>query len=82
MTTKLTLTIEQEVIRAAKIYAKRKGRSVSDLVETYLKDLAGKEKGSDEISPQVKRLVGAIKLSEDFDYKKELKKQILAKHSK
>ncbi len=39
MTTKLTLTIEQDVIKTAKIYAQKKGRSLSDLIENYLKTL-------------------------------------------
>ena len=82
MTTKLTLTIEDKVIKAAKTYAKKKGRSVSDLVETYLKTLAGKETVSEDLSPQVKRLVGSIKLDEGFDYKKELEKQIKLKYKR
>ncbi len=82
MTTKLTLTIEEEVIKAAKTYAKKKGRSVSDLVETYLKNLAGKSKTPDEISPEVKRLIGSVKLPGDFDYKEELAKQINARNRK
>jgi hypothetical protein len=80
MTTKLTLTIEEEVIKAAKTYAKKKGRSVSDLVETYLKNLAGKSTTSDDVSPEVKRLIGSVKLLDDFDYKEELAKQIKARH--
>lgn len=82
MTTKLTLTIEQEVIKTAKRYAQKKGRSLSDLVESYLKTLSGKENNADELSPRVKRLVGAISLPEDFDYKETLKKGIEQKHGK
>ena len=37
MNTKLTLTIEKEVIQIAKAYAKEKGQSLSELVENYLK---------------------------------------------
>ena len=33
MTTKLTLTIEQHIIEKAKVYAKSKGRSLSDIIE-------------------------------------------------
>lgn len=39
MNTKLTLTIEQAVIENAKQYAKQKNRSLSDLIESYLKAL-------------------------------------------
>ena len=82
MATKLTLTIEEEVIRAAKTYAKKKGRSVSDLVETYLKNLAGNNKTADDLSPQVKRLIGSVNLPSDFNYKDELSRQIKFKHKK
>lgn len=82
MTTKLTLTIEQEVIETAKRYAQKKGRSLSDLVESYLKTLSGKENTAEELSPKVKRLVGAIRLPDDFDYKEGLKKSIEQKHGK
>ncbi len=37
MNTKLTLTIEKTLIAKAKQYAKGKGRSLSDIVENYLK---------------------------------------------
>ena len=37
MNTKLTLTIEQSIIEKAKKYASGKGRSLSDIIENYLK---------------------------------------------
>ena len=37
MNTKLTLTIEKEVIEIAKEYAKEKGQSLSEMVENYFK---------------------------------------------
>ncbi|HEY8935887.1 MAG TPA: DUF6364 family protein [Cyclobacteriaceae bacterium] len=82
MTTKLTLTIEEKVIKTAKSYAQKKGRSLSDLVENYLKTLASKDKPSEELSPRVKRLVGSVKLPKDFDYKKALEEEIQKKHNK
>lgn len=82
MKTKLTLTIEQSVIRTAKSYAQKKGRSLSELVENYLKMLANKENQSAKLSPRVKRLVGAVKLSKDFNYKQALQEGIQKKHGK
>ncbi len=82
MTTKLTLTIEEDVIKTAKSYAQKKGRSLSDLVENYLKTLSSKEMGTDDFSPRVKRLMGAVKLPENFDYKEALKEGIAKKHGK
>lgn len=80
MTTKLTLTIEQDVIKTAKTYAHKNGRSLSELIENYLKTLVNKEKDSKEISPKVKRLVGSVKLPKNFDYKKTLEEEIIKKH--
>ncbi len=81
MTTKLTLTIEQRVIKTAKKYAQQKGRSLSGLVENYLRTLSEREQQVDEMSPRVKRLVGSIKLPEDFEYKKSLEAAVAKKYS-
>jgi uncharacterized protein (DUF3820 family) len=72
MTTKLILTIDQRVIKSAKHYAREKGRSLSDLVENYLRTLSAGEYPREDISPRVKRLVGLIMLPENFDYKTSL----------
>jgi len=82
MTTKLTLTIEEKVIKAAKSYARKNGRSVSDLVETYLKSLAGSQSSNEDLSLEVKKLIGSIKLEDNFDYKSELEKQIKSRFNK
>jgi hypothetical protein len=76
MTTKLTLTLDDKVIRRAKRYAEAKGRSVSELVESYFKsitELDGRQ--SDEITSSVKSLMGSFKAPKDFDYKKVLRDQ-------
>ncbi len=82
MTTKLTLTIEDRVIKTAKKYAQKKGRSLSGLVENYLKALASGDNSSSEMTPRVKRLRGAIKLPANFNYKSILEDSISKKHSK
>ncbi len=43
MLTKLTLTIEEEIIVQAKNYAQKKHRSVSKIVEDYLKNVSEME---------------------------------------
>ena len=74
MNTKLTLTIEQELIRKAKVYARQKNRSLSDLIENYLKILTQEEKKeySVYLTPITKSLKGSFEMPEDFDYKEEL----------
>jgi hypothetical protein len=79
MDSKLTLSIDKDVARRAKLYARSKGRSLSDLVENYLKLLTKNTSIEDsEYTPRVKSLLGCISLPEDFDYKKE-KADYLAK---
>lgn len=82
MTTKLTLTVEKEIIETAKAYAKKNGRSLSALIESYLKALIKKDNNKDQFSPKVKRLLGSIQVSKDFDYKRELQEAISQKYSK
>ena len=73
MTTKLTLTLDDKVIRGAKRYAKAKGRSVSELVESYFKSLTELDGDqSNELTPSVKSLMGSFKAPKGFDYKKVL----------
>lgn len=83
MNTKLTLTIEQSIIEKAKKYAQKKDRSLSDLIESYLKALTTEEsttKVEDELSPTLKSLKGSFKLSKNFDYKKELADRLTEKY--
>lgn len=82
MATKLTLSVEKQVIESAKVYAKQNGRSLSALIENYLKALVQKETTHEDFSPKVKELMGSIKLPKDFDYKKELSEAISKKHAK
>ncbi len=82
MSTKLTLTIEQSVIEKAKKYARKRKRSLSDLIEHYLKALTNEESNiEDEITPTVKSLRGSFKAPENFDYKKELTNRLSEKYS-
>jgi hypothetical protein len=81
MTTKLTLTLDDAVIRKAKRYARAKGRSVSELVESYFKSITGTEGNqSEELTPTVKSLLGSFKAPKDFDYKSILQEEKLRKH--
>lgn len=79
MTVKLTLTIEKSVIERAKYYAKKTGRSLSELIENYLETVT---QISDEgnLSPKLRKITGAIKLPENFDEKKELSEYFEKKH--
>lgn len=82
MNTKLTLTIEQSVIEKAKKYAQKKERSLSDLIENYLKALTTEETIShqEELSPILKSLKGSFKEPKDFNYKKEISNRLTEKY--
>ena len=82
MTTKLTLTMEDKVITSAKKYAQKRGKSLSHLVENYLKSITAKEAKEMQLSEKVTNLMGVIKLPEDYNYKNELGMQLAKKYSK
>lgn len=82
MNTKLTLSIDKQVITNAKKYARNSGRSLSDLIENYLKNITSSDTSDFTISPKVKSLMGAFKAPVDFDYKAELSRAISEKHIK
>jgi hypothetical protein len=81
MQTKLTLTLEQSIIEQAKLYAKDKGRSLSELIENYLKVVLEDNQQEVKLSPSIKKLKGSIQLPENFDYKKELTEVLSAKYN-
>lgn len=82
MNTKLTLTLEKEVIQTAKEYAKEQGISLSQIVENYFKLITvSKRDNKPEVLPsKVQKLRGIIKVDEDFDYKKTLAEELSKKY--
>ncbi len=81
MNVKLTLTIERSIIERAKKYARKKERSLSDLIEHYLKALTSDSpEDEDELASKVSSLKGAFKLPKGFDYKKEMRQLLSEKH--
>lgn len=81
MDSKLTLNVDKDLARKAKIYARSRGRSLSDLVESYFKILISKSDDAEyDLSTKVKSLLGTIKVPEDFDYKADLQDQLSKKY--
>lgn len=60
MHTKLTLRLEAGLIRRAKAYAQRTGKSVSAVVADYFASLEAPSRTHLELSPRVRSLVGAL----------------------
>ncbi|PWG78187.1 DUF6364 family protein [Pararcticibacter amylolyticus] len=77
---RLTLTVEEAVIKKARSYAKQTGRSLSELIEKYLETLTEDHHETRQLSPKLKRLAGAVKLPPDFDEKSELASYFESKH--
>jgi hypothetical protein len=75
MDTKLTLKLDKFVIEKAKEYASSHNRSLSRLIESYLKSLINrdpiKDKDEIQISPFVRSLSSGVNIPSDYDYKKE-----------
>ena len=75
MDAKLTLKLDKFVIERAKRYASSHKRSLSRMIEAYLKSLIEKEPDNNndeiEISPFVKSMQTGVKLPSDYNYKKD-----------
>jgi len=80
MNTKLTLSLDDEIIIKAKAYAKANGKSLSQLIENYLSFLV-KESNQVVSEPSVLySLKGAFKDAQIGDYKEELAKALAKKY--
>ena len=82
MNTKLTLTLEKEIIEIAKAYAKEKGQSLSEMVENYFKlvTIDRRKIKPKELSPRIRRLRGIIKVTEKIDYNNTLTEELSKKY--
>lgn len=79
MNTKLTLSVDAAIIERAKAYARKTGRSLSEIIENYLESIT-QEHETERLSPKLKKLVGSVKLPADFDEKEALKSYFQEKH--
>ncbi len=84
MDTKLTLKLDKFVIEQAKEYASSHKRSLSKIIESYLKSLINRNKNDDksdfEISPFVKSISTGVNIPADFEYKSEILNHLMEKH--
>ncbi len=80
MNTKLTLRLDENLIKSAKNYANISGKSVSQMVADYFYLLDIKTiKKSEQLGPIVKSLKGSLKDTDldESDYKKYLEDKYL-----
>jgi hypothetical protein len=81
MQVKLTLSIDNDVIALAKEYARLQHRSLSNMVESYLKLVACKEAATEEISPIVASLVGVVSMDVTEKGRDEIAAYLEEKHA-
>ena len=60
MQTKLTLRLDDQLVRAAKRHAKQAGCSVSQMVSDYFAAIAAAESPPSTLTPKVSQLMGAL----------------------
>lgn len=84
MDTKLTLKLDKFVIDKAKDYAASKKRSLSRIIEDYLRSLINQEEAESkdeiQISAFVKSLSTGVHIPSDPDYKKDYYNHLSDKH--
>ena len=80
MNTKLTLVLDTEIIKKAKIFAKTNSTSLSKLFESYLRSIFEKNNLMSELPPLTKRLAGSIPYDSDKSDKELLEDALIEKH--
>ena len=79
MNTKLTLRMDEEIVRKAKMEAKRRGKSVSQMIAEYIESIGLQQNSEKDLPPTTASLVGILKgkkISEE-DYKTHLREKYL-----
>jgi len=75
MSTKLTLSLNEQTIVKAKVWAKIHHSSLSALVENYFESLVSKNNNSPPASPKTRALSGMFKnYNENLSYKELVSK--------
>jgi len=69
---KLTLSMDNRVVSRAKQYAKRRGVSVSKMVEAYLTAVAETPSPSAHAAPILRSVRGVLKNADIDEYRKHL----------
>jgi hypothetical protein len=76
--TKLTLRLDDALIRSAKRHSRKSGKSISRLVADYFAVIgAGEKKPDADLTPKVRSLLGALatsRVNED-DYRRSIEKK-------
>ncbi len=71
MNTKLTLSLDRDIIEQAKLFARAHQQSLSKLIEGYLRQVAGGTEPAKPVTPLVAKLSGVIDAQKLGDPKNE-----------
>ena len=83
MNTKLTLSLNKNSIKRAKMYADQQGTSLSKIVANYFDELTKNYNGKDiKPTPLVKRLGGALKGLKIVDFDEAKTEYLTKKYQK
>mgnify|MGYP006300958927 CR=1 FL=1 len=74
MKDKLTLSVDEEIIKFAHEFSKETNQSISSIVEKHLKELKEAHDKDYEIDPRVKKLSGLFADEEFPEDKKEMRR--------
>lgn len=79
MNTKLTLRMDEETVRKAKMEAKRRGKSVSRMVAEFIESIGLQQNSEKDLPPTTASLIGVLKGKEisEEDYKTHLREKYL-----
>ena len=80
MNAKLSLSLDTELIKKAKIYAKSKKLSLSQLIENYLKRLTMEHPDTETAVSNIEAMSGIVKLDEEMDHKKSFGEHQISKY--
>ncbi|WP_018616386.1 DUF6364 family protein [Segetibacter koreensis] len=70
MTVKLTLSINEEIVRKAKRISFRRGKSVSKLIEEYINSLPEKDDAEENAVDKIKKIMQGKVTEPQVDWKK------------
>lgn len=71
MNTKLTLSLDQDVIEQAKLFAQSQHQSLSKLIEGYLRQVIKHKETTTPLTPLVAKLSGVLDARTVGDHKQE-----------
>jgi hypothetical protein len=80
MTTKLTLSINETTVRKAKRLSRKRGKSISKIVEEYLDSLSEQDEQKESVIDKIDKILKGKITNPDFDWKKEKAKHLKKKY--